>query len=113
MNFTRVGSPLRVRTLVRSSQTPISPKPPVARTATHTYRLVRLAHTKVVAMIAVRMTMPPIVGVPFFVRCRSGVSSRIVSPPCCSTRSRRISHGAISSEMISAEIRAMNERNVR
>ena len=64
-------------------------------------------------MIAVRMTMPPIVGVPFFVRCRSGVSSRIVSPPCCSTRSRRISHGAIKSEMISAEISAMNERKVR
>ena len=33
------------------------------------------------------------VGVPAFARCRSGVSSRIVSSPCCSTRSRRISHG--------------------
>src|SRR5882724_176787 len=73
----------------------------------------RFAHRSVVAMIAVRKTMPPIVGVPFFVRCRSGVSSRIVWLPCCSARSRRMSHGAISSEMISAEIRAMNERNVR
>ena len=34
-------------------------------------------------MMAPRMMTPPIVGVPFFVRWRSGVSSRIVSPPCC------------------------------
>jgi len=72
-----------------------------------------LAHSKVVARIAVRMTIPPIVGVPFLVRCRSGVSSRIVSPPCCAIRRRRMIHGPTTSEMMNAVIRAMNDRNVR
>ena len=93
MNFTRVGSPLRVRSLVTSSQIPMSPKPPVARITTQ--------------------MIPPIVGVPFLVRCRSGVSSRIVSPPCCAIRSRRMIHGPTTSEMMNAEIRAMNDRKVR
>ena len=59
------------------------------------------------------MMMPPIVGVPFFVRWRSGVSSRIVSPPCCVSRSRVMIHGPITSEITRAEMSAMNERNVR
>ena len=62
--------------------------------------------------MAVRITTPPIVGVPRLPRWRSGVSSRIVSAPCCITRSRRISHGPMSSEITSAEIRAMKDRNV-
>jgi len=36
LNFTRVARPLRRRNLVRSSQMPITPKPAVARTTTHT-----------------------------------------------------------------------------
>jgi len=96
-----------------SSQTPTSPKPAVARITTHTYRFARFAHRSVVARIAARMTIPPIVGVPFLVRCRSGVSSRIVSPPCCAVRRRRISQGPTRSEMMNAVISAMKERNVR
>ncbi len=52
------------------------------------------------------------VGVPFFERWRSGVSSRTVSPPCCHSFSFSMSGGPISSEITSAEIKAMTERNV-
>ena len=59
------------------------------------------------------MTTPPIVGVPFFDRCRSGVSSRIVSSPRCSSRSRRMIQGPITSEITNAEISAISDLNVR
>ena len=59
------------------------------------------------------ITIPPMVGVPFFIRWRSGVSSRIVSPPCCSSRSFWISGGPIRSEITSPLIRAMKDLNVR
>ncbi len=64
--------------------------------------------------MAQRMMTPPIVGVPFFdVRWCSGVSSRSVSVPCCMRRRRRISQGPTMSEITSAEISAMKDRNVR
>ena len=112
-NFTRIESPFRVRSFLRSSQTPMSPNPRVASITTHTYRFLRFAQRSVVERMAARITRPPIVGVPFFVRWRSGVSSRIVSPPCCQARSFRISGGPIRSEITSAVIRAMKDRNVR
>jgi len=45
------------------------------------------------------MTSPPMVGVPALLRCRSGVSSRMVSPPCWRARSRRISQGPRTKEI--------------
>jgi len=62
--------------------------------------------------MAARITTPPIVGVPFLLRWRSGVSSRTVSAPYCIRRNRPISHGPISSEITRAVINAMNDRNV-
>ena len=112
-NFVFAERPFRVRSFTTSSHTPIRPKPAVARRTTHTYRLTRFAHSMVETRIEARMMMPPIVGVPFFVRWRSGVSSRIVSPPCCFSRSRVMIHGPITSEITSAEMRAMKDRNVR
>ena len=74
----------------RSSHTPISPKPSVASITTHTYRLLQVRpQQRRDRRWRARMMTPPIVGVPFFVRWRSGVSSRIVSPPCCLSRSLR------------------------
>ena len=52
------------------------------------------------------------VGVPAFVRCRAGVSSRIVSSPCCEPRSRRISHGPSAKEITIAVTAAIAVRNV-
>jgi hypothetical protein len=52
------------------------------------------------------------VGVPAFVRCRSGVSSRIVSSPSWSLRSRRMIHGPSAKEMTIAVTAAIAVRNV-
>ena len=40
-----------------------------------------------------RMSAPPMVGVPFFFWCVSGVSSRTLLCPCCCRRSRAMSRG--------------------
>ena len=62
--------------------------------------------------MAARMTSPPMVGVPAFARCRAGVSSRIVSPPCCSSRRRWMSQGPRTKEITMAETVAIAARNV-
>ena len=61
---------------------------------------------------AARMMNPPIEGVPAFSRWRSGVSSRIVSPPSCSARSRAISQGPSTKEITIAVTVAIAARNV-
>ena len=52
------------------------------------------------------------VGVPAFARCRAGVSSRMVSPPCCSSRSRWITQGPTTKQITSADTVAIAARNV-
>ena len=44
----------------------------------------------------IRMISPPMVGVPFFFRCVSGTSSRMLLWPSWAPRSRSISHGPIT-----------------
>ncbi len=46
-------------------------------TAIQIYWLRKSAHKSVGMMVAMRMTDPPIVGVPFLTSCRSGTSSRL------------------------------------
>ena len=87
-------------------------KPAVARMSTQTYRLWRFVHRSVEISRAARITSPPMVGVPALLRCRSGVSSRMVSPPRWSARSRPISQGPRTNEITIAVTVAMAVRKV-
>jgi hypothetical protein len=71
-----------------------------------------LVHRSVEISSAPRMMNPPIDGVPALPRWRSGVSSRMVSPPSWTARSRRISHGPSMKEITVAVTVAIAARNV-
>ena len=80
-------------------------------TAIQTNGLRRSVHNSVVGTTAVRISRPPIVGVPCFAWCDAGPSSRI-SWPIWKWRRRRISHGPRMSETQSAVRIAIAVRNV-
>ena len=89
----------------------MAPKAAVASTAIQMKTLVRSAHSSVGTSAAVRISSPPIVGVPALARCDCGPSWRMTWP-IWNSRSRRISHGPSTSEMTSAEMLATAVRNV-
>jgi len=68
---------------------------------THMYRLVRSPQQKSVMSIEMRIMIPPMVGVPDFVRCVWGPSSRICWVMLI-LLSHRIMHGPMISETIIA-----------
>jgi hypothetical protein len=56
------------------------PKARVTSSTTHTRRLRRSPQSSVVTTIETRISAPPMVGVPAFVRCERGPSSRTAWP---------------------------------
>src|SRR5439155_24079499 len=89
----------------------MAPKPAVVSTAIQTYTLVRFDHNNVGTSAAVRMSSPPIVGVPAFGLCVVGPSARITCP-IWNSRSFRTIHGPSARLIASAERLAAAVRDV-
>jgi hypothetical protein len=112
--FQRLASPFgsRYTTLRQSSTQPTAPKPRVTKSTTHTYLLLRSAHSSVVTTMEIRISAPPIVGVPALVRCDLGPSSRTAWPIFLAA-SQRITGGPNNSDNSSAVPAASMVRSVR
>ena len=99
-------------TLRQSSIQPIVPKPKVTSITTQTKRLLQSNHNTVETPMAIRISAPPIVGVPRLARCDCMPYSRIGWPIFNSAR-RRITHGPNARPISSAVIAASTARKVR
>ena len=80
--------------------------------AIQTKRFERSAHSRVPAVTAIRISAPPIVGVPFLPRCVPGPSSRTTCP-IWRAASMRIIDGPTNSAIVSAVSAAKIARSVR
>ena len=58
-------------TLRQSSTQPMAPKPRVTISVIQTKRLVKSTHSKVELVMAIRISTPPMVGVPFLLMCEA------------------------------------------
>ncbi len=58
-------------TLRQSSAQPMAPKPKVTTSTIHTKRLLQSNHSKVEMPMPIRISTPPIVGVPLLLKCDS------------------------------------------
>ncbi|MNT38983.1 hypothetical protein D3C72_1751980 [compost metagenome] len=85
--------------------------PSVTASSSHTYWLDRSAHSRVVTLIASRISVPPMVGVPVFTRCVCGPSLRTAWPTLSSV-SLAITHGPSHSEITSDVNAAITARSV-
>ena len=99
-------------TLRQSSTQPMAPKPKVTSITTHTKRFAQSNHSSVARPTPIRISTPPIVGVPALARCAFTPYSRIGWPNFRSV-SRLITHGPNASPMSSAVTAAITARNVR
>src|SRR6185312_11927985 len=111
-NFERADRPFGffATTLRQSSTQPTAPKPSVTSSTTQTKRLSRSAHKSVVIAIETRISAPPIVGVPAFVRCVCGPSLRTDWPMRIRV-SQLIIRGPTRNEITSAVIVASTARS--
>ena len=90
----------------------MAPKASVEATATQTKGSEGMDHRIVGTRIAITMSTPPMVGVPVFVRCDCGPSSR-TNCPIWNSRSFSITHGPINSAISSAVSEANAVRKVK
>ena len=99
-------------TLRQSSIQPMVPKPKVTSITIQTKRLLQSNHSSVDTPTPIRISTPPIVGVPRLIRCVCTPYSRTGWPIFSSAR-RRITHGPNARPISSAVIAAITARNVR
>ncbi len=88
---------------------PTVPKPSVESTAIQMYGFSRSAHSSVGTIADIRISSPPIVGVPALARCDCGPSCRMIWP-IWKSRSLRMTHGPkirliASAVMLAAAVR--------
>jgi hypothetical protein len=98
-------------TLRQSSTQPMAPKPSVTTITIHTKRLLQSNHKSVDTPIAMRMSTPPMVGVPLLAMCSFTPYSRMGWPIFISV-SRRITQGPKARPISSAVIAAITARKV-
>src|SRR5690606_3277310 len=91
----------RLTILIQSSYQPMAPNASITSSTTHTYLLRRSPHSSTEAITAIRISAPPIVGVPALEKCDCGPSLRIGCPPL-SWPSLRITAGPHHSDSMSA-----------
>ncbi len=89
----------------------MSPFDTVTRSASQTYHEVTSARSSVASVSEKMMSVPPMVGVPAFLACDCGPSSRI-DWRICSSVSRRMSRGPMTSDTTRAVRPATRVRNV-
>ena len=90
----------------------MAPKARIENTATQTNGFDGSDHSTVGRTIAITIRMPPMVGVPDFLRCDCGPSSRM-NWPIWNSRSFWITHGPINSAISRAVSEAKAVRTVR
>jgi len=98
--------------LIQSSYQPMAPKVSITSSTTHTYLLRRSPHNSTDSSTVIRISAPPMVGVPALEKCDCGPSLRIGWPPL-SWPSLRITAGPSHSESASDVSAARMPRNVR
>ena len=98
-------------TLRQSSTQPTAPKPMVTSITTQTKRLLQSNHSRVDTPMPIRISTPPIVGVPVLARCCWMPYSRIGWPIFISV-SRRITQGPKARPINSAVSAAITARKV-
>src|SRR2546425_4540605 len=111
--FSRDGMPsgFFCTTLRQSSTQPMAPKPSVTISTIHTKRLLQSNHSKVDTPMPMRISTPPIVGVPLFARWACTPYSRIGWPIFSSAR-RLMTQGPNARPISSAVIAAITARKV-
>jgi len=104
-------SGLRYTTLRQSSIQPTVPKPKVTMSTIQMKRLERSAHNRVETPSEIRISAPPMVGVPDLIKCVCGPSLR-TDWPIFLAASQRITAGPKTKEMASAVMVASTARRV-
>ena len=102
----------RLTIFSQSSYQPIAPKAAITASTSHTYLLRRSPHSNTEAATEIRISAPPMVGVPALEKWVLGPSSRIGWPPLYWAR-RRITAGPHHSDSSNAVSAARMPRKVR